>query len=1315
MILDSLLNKEIRLLKKVEKTYNRGAKLLKSDPAQAKTYIEESLKEIAKNHQIIKEKKKDFSILLGKIGDSLSALNNYKDADYAFKLAFSYDQNNSSAYVLYAKSLASRKDYTRAHAMVDKAININRKDKKAWEMKAEIYEKQGDVDEALKIYKNLINIYPDELKYLEKYLHYKPNDADILFKKGLLLYKKNDFDGSAKTLENVIAISSGNKEALLYLGAAYEKLERYGDAVSTFKKVIAMEPDNLHAWINLAVIYKKRGEYKDALKAIKEAIKVDPNKEKSWIMKAEIEFFLESHEDALQSINQALEIKETRNALLLKRDILKKHYIPEEMASTCRALIDSEHREVDIYLDLARAYYDMKKYEDALQVIDAILKASPHHLPTLILKKDTLKAIKRWEKVVEVAQSILDIDPKNLEAMEDAADAYANMGKYESSLHFMKRATEIDRKNVELWKLRKEYAKKLNKPAEVIDACVGIIAVTEDFDTYMDMGKAYYTLGRFDEAKKILVKALRIKDDAATWNQLGMVNYKLKDIEGAKNAFEKATALNPEVKSYWSNLGWVFEKLEKYDEAIEAIDHALELDSDDMRLWYQKGVCLKKLGELENALSCFDKALELNSEFTKALFEKGEILLELEHLDDAKEVYTKLLKLSPSNHKAMYRLASIYLSKKEFESCKKNIEDALKFSKDEKYLELKKDCCKSTRDNDCVIEVCREILNVNGRNLAAYRDLATAYMNAGKVDSAINTYRKGIEVFPENETLMHELKEILKRENRHADIIDIGKKILEISPEDFQTLLDIGRAYMALQHYDDAEDYLIRAMNVKKTKEVYDSLGELYMKMKDYRSALKYYADSLKIENDPENHYNMAKAHYYLGELDFATKEIRAAVRKKESAKYYLLGSLIYSDTGKIKDAMKYAQKALSIEDSPEIRVLLGKILINAGEYAEAIGVLKIPAKEGNMKTMVLLAGALEKEQRIDDALEMYRRILKEDNSNIEAYMGLGRINLSLEKYEEAKDAYEMAYRIDPHRRDICENLAFVYEKFGNLKESLRYLDMAIEMEPNNKFLWTKKGQILLAMEKYDEAKRAFEKALSIDGDLKSAREGLKDAERYIEERDIENYAREILKLEYTTKTKVTKKIAFKKLNIPLSILPKVFDYIRAPELLSMDSLIDEEKRKFEKATYTLAKKLNKIEGISLNEIIGTSKISVRSAKRLLRYIELCQGGSDDGAITQEDENLVRRAVDMDIKNLSILNLMLSLDIGICQAKRVKSLLKQLLDEDFDEENDAVSEPIQEEIAQKNDYSRSVEENEPENEEVDELPDNEKEDEGMFL
>ncbi|GEM_PF-3472455 len=1318
MVLDSLINKEARLLKKAEKLYSRAEKLSNSDLSQARSLLLEAMDEIEEKKSIIREKKKDFSILLANMGNLLSQLGDFKMGEKAFQNAMLYDSSNIWAYIYYSRALLSRKNYDQALRMVDKAITLNRKSKEAWETKADIYESMHDVDEVLKIYLNLIKMFPDELKYYDKYLKYKPNDAEVLMKKAMILYEKKDYYNAAITLENVIEISPGSEKAYVYLGASYDKLERYGDAIKSFRKAIEINPESKSAWLSLAVIYKKRGEYEDALNAVKEGIKIDPNDPKSYRIKAEIEYEMKNFGEALDSVNRALKIVKNDDKLfvdllMLKRKILKMNYIAEEMADACYHLITKGVREIDVYYDLAQAYYNIGEYEKALQVIDTVLSTTPNHLPTLILQKDTYMKMGRWEMAIKSGEKILEVNPKDSETYADIARAYMAMEKYESALFYIKKATEISSKNIEFWKIQKDIAKHLNKPAEVVNACLGITSIVEDFDTLIDLAKAYYTLGRFGEAKKVMESALRIEDRADAWNLYGMINYKLKDFEEAKQAFEKATEKEPGVKKYWSNLGWILEKLEKYQEALEAFNRALEIDEGDPRVWFERGVCLEKMNEWEEALTSFRKAVEINPKFTKALMEMGNALMALEHYDEALKSYREVLKLDPARHEAFYKKALVEYTLGNYEACMKDIENALKYRKEEEYLILKKDCCKAIKNWNCVIEVSNAILDINARNADAYRDLAIAYLNVGKIDSAIETYRRAIEVFQENESFLYELKDILKKEaekgdrSRYADLIEISKKILALNPQDYKTLVDIANAYMEIEHYDEAEDYLLRALNIRKDKEIFDSLGNLYLKKGDYKGAVKYYADSLKIENDPEIHYRLALAHYKMGELDFALSAIRKAIRKEKKAKYYLLGAKIYAERGESENAIKYGKKALSISDIPEIRLYLGKILVNSGENMEAIGVLKPIAKDApediRIKAMSLLALAEEREGRYDEALALYREILKADRNNVDAYLGLGRINMALEKYEEAKDAYTKALEIDPKSRETCETLAFIYEKLGNLREAMKYLDRAIEIDPENKHLWSTKGRLLSLMKKYDEAKRAYEKALSIDSEFKPAMEGLKDVERKIEEERIEEFARKVLELEYKSGKKVTKKDAFKKLDIPLSMINRVFNYIRREEPFDMKELNKEDLERFEKATLQIAKLLNKVENIKLSEVIGNTKMSVKSAKRLIKYIESCLNSPPSDRITREDEILVKKALELNIENIDLLNLMINLDVGICKAKKIRKLLEDILREDEEEYGN------QEEYEMDEESNVDVEEPEEEYEEIEDQNDDESE------
>jgi len=562
--------------------------------------------------------------------------------------------------------------------------------------------------------------------------------------------------------------------------------------------------------------------------------------------------------------------------------------------------------------------------------------------------------------------------------------------------------------------------------------------------------------------------------------------------------------------------------------------------------------------------------------------------------------------------------------------------------------------------------VSREILDINGRNMSTYRDLAQAYMDEGKVDSAIATYKRALQVYPDNESFLYELKEIYRREKRYADFIEIGKSILAINPEDFSTLLEMGEAYMNLEKYDEAENYLIRAMNIKKTKEAYDLMGELYMNKNDYQEAINNFSKSINIAEDPEIYYRIAKTQYKLGEYDLALSAIRNALRSDKKVKYYLLGAKLYQEIGDNTNAIKFAKEALNLEDNREIRIFLGKILLDAGENVEVVNILKPPAKEGDVEALKLLATALEREGKNEEAIEIYKKIIEKKEDCVDAYIGMGRIYTALNRYEDARDAYEKAYKFNPNDVNVCQSLAFIYEKIGNEKDALKYLDFGIEIEPENKHLWTTKGRILLNMERYEDAKRAYKKAISIDPDFRPAVEGLKDVERKIEEREIENYAKSVLEEENRTGNRVTKKVAFKKLNIPLAVIPRVFKYIEAEVPMSVEDLEPEEKLKYDKATLVIAKKLNKIENLKLHEIVANIKISVNGAKRLLKYIEFCLSVEPDDDVTSEDERLVRKALDLDLKNLSVLNIMLNLEVGICKAKKIQKIMREFLDEDVD-------------------------------------------------
>jgi tetratricopeptide (TPR) repeat protein len=1052
--------------------------------------------------------------------------------------------------------------------------------------------------------------------------------------------------------------------------------------IKAFKKAIKLSPNDKASWINLGILHKKRGEYEEALKCVREAIKIDPNDKKSWYLEASILYLMNRDSEALKAVNKALEFDANyEGALVLKRDIAKRLKKYDDLIEACAGLLDLGHKDVDIMYDLAEAYFFTGNLDKALEFSSEILKTLPRHLPTLRLQKEIMKKQEKWERVIAICEEILKIDPKNVEALLDESLAYRKLDKLESALNFAIRASEIDSTNIDIWKLRKNLAKELNKPQEIITASKQILSMEEDFETYRDLAKAYYIISRYDDAKKTMEKGLRLNnEDDEGWNLMGMIYYKLGDLENARYSFERATELNPKKKKYWSNLAWTMEKLEKFDDAIKYFDKALELDPQDLRLWYERGICLKNMGKYDDALKSFNAALDIDPKFTKALFEKGDVLILMDKLKEALKIFNSLLELEPTNPEYLYKRALIRFKKREFEAALKDLEVALTYEKMEKYLELKKDVCKALKDSNCIIKTSREILSINKKNLVAWRDLGSSYESIGKIDSAIATYKEALEIFPDNKILLYELKDLLLKHERFADAVEICKNILAISPEDPQNLKDLGLALFNLKKYEEAKQYLVRSAEINKNWEIMELLGDTYYKLKNYEDSIEAYREAINLGGPPIIYYKLAKTYYKVENFNEALKALKKAIEWEKRPSFYILASRIYLKKGNSKSALKYAKKAYELEDTPESRMNLATIMFELNKYADVINLLKPLAKENDIQALRLLAKSLEKEKRYEDAAKTYQRIVDIEKKDAKSWAGLGRCYLALKEFEKAIKAYERAHLIEPENKEIYESLSFAYESLGKYKKALEYLDGALSIEPEDAHLWTSKGLLLLKMNRLDEAIECFNKALEINPNLTSAKEGKMECERLLEERMLEEYAKKVLLLEYKKGKRVTKKEAFKQLNIPLNIITKVFNYIKTPEPLDISKLSPEEIAKFDKATLKLAKNLKKIENVTLPEIIGNSELDVKSAKRLLAYINKCLESPIVESPTKDDELLLRRALDMDLKNFSLLNLMMNLNIGLCKAKLLQKLLMELSDEEEIEVGEVVEEEELEEL-----------------------------------
>jgi len=173
-----------------------------------------------------------------------------------------------------------------------------------------------------------------------------------------------------------------------------------------------------------------------------------------------------------------------------------------------------------------------------------------------------------------------------------------------------------------------------------------------------------------------------------------------------------------------------------------------------------------------------------------------------------------------------------------------------------------------------------------------------------------------------------------------------------------------------------------------------------------------------------------------------------------------------------LMNAPKEKRVALCLEYSQLLVVMLRAAGISAHTKGEP----------GHAAVIAVLDGRVYK---LDAAKSLFESTVDGARSDRESiahhYLNKGA-NLSAQgKLEEAIEAYDIAYEIDPRCADSLKAKGDALFRQGKLDEAIKTYDKALEIDPCNLATWNNKGATLSAQGKLEGAIDAYDKALGID------------------------------------------------------------------------------------------------------------------------------------------------------------------------------------------------------------------------------------------
>ena len=283
-------------------------------------------------------------------------------------------------------------------------------------------------------------------------------------------------------------------------------------------------------------------------------------------------------------------------------DIAARGFIPLDIVESVISIPSyfTNEKKSELYtFYISAAYYELKKYREAIDKLDEALRLNSRNDTAYNKKGLALMKFGRYDEAVQCFDRSLEIEPNVASVWMNRGNALDDSRKYEVAINSYCKALEVEIHPIftaEIW----------NNLGMCFDNLGAYEAARNSYDTAIE-------LERYDRSLKMNANEdNRTFIEAHTWFLKGNLLHKLGKNHEAKDCYDESLKINPTDADPWLNKGICFHNLGKYKEAIQCYDKALEIDPNLARAWKAKSLALGKLGEYDDSIESYDKAQRID-------------------------------------------------------------------------------------------------------------------------------------------------------------------------------------------------------------------------------------------------------------------------------------------------------------------------------------------------------------------------------------------------------------------------------------------------------------------------------------------------------------------------------------------------------------------------------------------------------------------------------------------------------------------------------------------------------------------------------
>ncbi|MDX9696509.1 MAG: tetratricopeptide repeat protein [Bacteroidales bacterium] len=363
----------------------------------------------------------------------------------------------------------------------------------------------------------------------------------------------------------------------------------------------------------------------------------------------------------------------------------------------------------------------------------------------------------------------------------------------------------------------------------------------------------------------------------------------------------------------------------QYNKALELSEKLLIENPNDANLHYQQSIILKQLYRYPEAINSIEKALAIDPENITYLSEYAAILAKKDKDAQAFLIWNKILQKDSTNSNAGVIVANQYIKNKEFEKAYRIFQNLYESDTLNGFFARNLGFCSiKLLNSDNSIKWLEKAIKLDSTDIKAYEYLAIVYVSLKDHEHAIGILEKATKFEPENENLYIKMGDYYGRQNHNYRALTQFEKAYKINPENEYVLKSLGQYHFYIDEYIEAKHYLKMTELIVNDAEIFQYLGDIYMKLGSVDSSILYYNKALEmVKPDYVSilfiNEKIGKAYYEVGDFQKSIDAFKSAIDIQVEDKLWM-GSMqdkliidiasIYSDRlNDKKTAIEYYKK----------------------------------------------------------------------------------------------------------------------------------------------------------------------------------------------------------------------------------------------------------------------------------------------------------------------------------------------------------------------------------------------------------------------